>query len=169
MDGAHRRRPNRCRRSVSGRTAVGAPVHRLSPRILLYNLLEMKIRVLLADDSEIMRKVIAGLLRDDPEIELVAECGSFAQTMERASKLHPQVIVLDIHMGDERTVTPSQLKFGLIGSRLLAISIWKDDETKALADTIGAATLLDKANLATELTPAIKRYAGGRKGMPGSE
>ena len=121
----------------------------------------MKIRVLLADDSEIMRKVIAGLLRDDPEIELVAECGSFAQTMERASKLHPHVIVLDVHMGDERTVTPSQLKFGLIGSRLLAISIWKDDETKALADTIGAATLLDKANLATELTPAIKRYAGG--------
>ena len=108
-----------------------------------------------------MRKVIAGLLRDDPEIELVAGCGSFAQTMERASKLHSQVIVLDVHMGDECTVTPTQLKFGLIGSRLLAISIWKDDETKALADTIGAATFLDRAKLATELTPAIKRYAGG--------
>jgi chemotaxis response regulator CheB len=50
----------------------------------------MKISVLLADDSEIMRKVIAGLLRDDPEIEVVAECVSFAQTMERASKLRPQ-------------------------------------------------------------------------------
>jgi DNA-binding NarL/FixJ family response regulator len=76
----------------------------------------MKISVLLADDSEILRKVIAGLLQGDPEIEVVVECVSLAQTIELASKLHPQVIVLDVHMGEERTVTPSQLKFGLIGS-----------------------------------------------------
>jgi DNA-binding NarL/FixJ family response regulator len=129
----------------------------------------MPISVLLADDSEIMRKVIAGMLRDDPEIELVAECVSFAQTMERALKLHPQVIVLDVHMGDEGTVIPSQLKFGLIGSRLLAISIWKDDETKALSETIGAVMLLDKANLATTLIPAIKHHASASERMPRSE
>jgi chemotaxis response regulator CheB len=104
-------------------------------------------------------KVIAHLLKGDPEIEVVAECVSFAQTMEVTSKLHPQVIVLDIHMPDEHAVTPSHLKFGLIGSRLLAISIWKDEETKALAETIGAVTLLDKADLATKLIPAIKHYA----------
>ena len=126
---------------------------------MLYNSPQMKISVLLADDSEIMRKVIADLLRGDPEIQLVAECVSFAQTMERASKLHPQIIVLDVHMGDERSVTPSQLKFGLIGSRLLAVSIWKDDETKVLAERIGAAALLDKANLAITLLPAIKGHA----------
>ena len=34
----------------------------------------MKISVLLADNSEIMRKVIVDLLNGDPEIELVAEC-----------------------------------------------------------------------------------------------
>lgn len=119
----------------------------------------MKISVLLADDSPIILKVIAHLLKGDPEIEVVAECVSFAQTMEVTSKLHPQVIVLDIHMPDEHAVTPSHLKFGLIGSRLLAISIWKDEETKALAETIGAVTLLDKADLATKLIPAIKHYA----------
>jgi chemotaxis response regulator CheB len=119
----------------------------------------MKISVLLADDNEIIRRVIAGLLKSDPEIEVIAESVSFAQTMEIAFKLHPQIIVLDVHMGDEHAVTPSQLKSGLIGSRLLAISIWKDDETKALAETIGAATLLDKANLAAELIPAIKLNA----------
>jgi len=52
----------------------------------------MKISVLLADDSEIVRKVIADLLKGDPEIEVVAECVSFAQTMELATKLHPHVI-----------------------------------------------------------------------------
>ena len=139
------------------------------PSDMVYNFHPMPISVLLADDSEIMRKVIADLLRGDPEIQVVAECLSFAQTMERASKLHPQVIVLDVHMRDERTVTPSQLKFGLIGSRLLAISIWKDDETKALAERIGAATLLDKANLVTALIPAIKHYASSSERIPRSE
>ena len=136
---------------------------------MLYNSLQMKISVLLADDSEIMRKVIVDLLRDDPEIEVVAECASLAQTLERASKLRPQIIVLDVHLGDERTVTPSQLKFGLIGSRLLAISIWKDDETKALAGTIGALTLLDKSNLANTLILAIKHYANGSERIPQTE
>jgi two-component system, NarL family, response regulator DesR len=129
----------------------------------------MPISVLLADNSELMRKVIAGLLRDDPEIEVVAECVNFAQTVERASKLRPQVIVLDVHMGDERAVTPSHLKFGLLGSQLLAISLWKDDETKAIAEKFGAATLLDKANLVTALIPAIKHYASGSKRMPRSD
>jgi two-component system, NarL family, response regulator DevR len=126
---------------------------------MLYNSFGMKISVLLADDSQIMRKAIAHLLTGDPEIEVVAECVSFAQTMEVASELRPQVIVLDVHMRDEHTVTPSHLKFGLIGARLLAISIWKDEETKTLAETIGAVTLLDKADLATKLIPAIKHYA----------
>ncbi len=129
----------------------------------------MPIRVLLADNSELMRKVIAGLLRDDPEIEVVAECVNFAQTVERASKLRPQVIILDVHMGDERAVTPSHLNFGLLGSQLLAISLWKDDETKAIAEKFGAATLLDKANLVTALIPAIKHYAGGSKRIPRSD
>ena len=82
----------------------------------------------------------------------------FAQTIELASKLNPQVIVLDIHLGDERAMTPSQLKSGLISSRLLAISIWNDDETKALAEAIGAVTLLDKTKLAAELIPAIRHH-----------
>ena len=119
----------------------------------------MKISVLLADDSEIMRKVIADLLKSDPEIEVVAESVGFAQTIQLAAKLQPQIIVLDVHMRDERTVTRAQLKSGLNGSRLLAISIWKDEETRYLAEAIGAVTLLDKAKLGTELIPAIRHLA----------
>ena len=80
----------------------------------------MPITVLLADDSEIMRKVIVDLLKSDPEIEVVAECVSFAQTLEITAKVLPQVIVLDVHMPDEHAVAPAQLKSGLIATRLLA-------------------------------------------------
>jgi two-component system, NarL family, response regulator DevR len=119
----------------------------------------MTITVLLADDSEIMRKVIADLLECDPEIEIVGECVSFAQTIEAAAKLHPQVIVLDLHLSNERTVTPVQIKSSLVGSRVLAISVWTDGETKTVADSYGAVGLLDKARLASDLIPAIKHGA----------
>ena len=119
----------------------------------------MAITVLLADDNEMMRKAIANLLKGDPDIQLVAEAASFSQTMQLTDKLHPQIVVMDLHMRDEKDVTPAQIKSSLVGSRLLAISIWNDDEAKALADSFGAVTLLDKPKLADELIPAIKQYA----------
>ena len=124
------------------------------------------ITVLLADDSEIMRKAIANLLECDPEIEIVSECGSFAQTIEVAASLHPQIIVLDVHLSDERTMTPVQIKSSLVGSRVLAISVWTDSETKTVADSYGAVALLDKARLATDLIPAIRRCASDPRNSP---
>jgi hypothetical protein len=56
-------------------------------------------------------------------------------------------------------VTPAQVKSSLVGSQLLAISIWNDEDAKILADSFGAVTLLDKPKLADELLPAIKHYA----------
>jgi DNA-binding NarL/FixJ family response regulator len=119
----------------------------------------MAVTVLLADDHAIMRKAIAHLLASDPEIQLVAEAISFAQTMQLTSKLEPQVVVMDLHLSDEKKVTPSHVKSCLVDSLVLAMSIWDDDETKALAETFGAVMLLDKTNLATELIPAIRYYA----------
>jgi DNA-binding NarL/FixJ family response regulator len=129
----------------------------------------MKISVLIADHSEAVRKAVVELLKIDPEIEVVAECESYGQTMEIAAKLRPQVIILDIHLSDEYSVTPVQIKSGLNGSHVLAISIWNDDGTKALAERIGAVMLLDKANLATSLISAIKHHASGSERMPQSE
>ena len=116
------------------------------------------ISVLLVDDSSLMRKAIADLLKTDPEIRLVAEAVNFGQTIELITKLHPRVVVIDLHMGDENKVEPSRVRSCLNGSRLLAIS-WNDDETKMLAKSLGAVALLDKLNLANELIPAIKQYA----------
>jgi DNA-binding NarL/FixJ family response regulator len=118
----------------------------------------MKISVLLADDSDVMRKVIVDLLKSDPEIEVLAECVGFGEAIQLAPKLHPQVIVLDVHMSDERTVTSGQVRSGLNGTRLLAMSVWNDDETRYLAKSMGAVKLLDKTKLATELIPAIRQF-----------
>ena len=116
----------------------------------------MTISVLLVDDNEIVRNAISRLLKNDPEIQVVAETSSLAQTTQLISKLCAKIGLMDIHLGDENKVTFSEVKSRLNGSSLLAISIWNDNETKALADSYGAFAFLDKANLAYELIPAIK-------------
>ena len=115
------------------------------------------ITVLLVEDSEVMRKAILNLLKDYPEVQMLGAATSFAETMQTAATLRPQVVILDVHMHDEEGTTPAQVKSCLVGSRVLAISVWKDEETKALAESYGAVALPDKANLAAELIPAIKR------------
>jgi DNA-binding NarL/FixJ family response regulator len=122
----------------------------------------VNISVLLAEDSEIMRKRIADLLKSDPEIQIVAEAPSLDETMRLTSKLQPKIVIMDLHLGDENSFPPSQVRSCFMVSRLLAISLWTDEETKGLAKSFGAAVLLDKTKLGFELIPAIKRCAQDR-------
>jgi DNA-binding NarL/FixJ family response regulator len=121
----------------------------------------MPITVLLTDDKEVVRHSIRLLIGSHPEICIVGEAANFRQTIERAAELKPQIVVMDLHMADNSAVNPQEIKVLLnnLGSRLIAISFWDDDDTQALAERFGALTLLDKLTLATELIPAIKAAA----------
>src|SRR5579862_8184423 len=118
-----------------------------------------RISVLLADNNEKVRIAIRHLLQSDPEIQLVAEAPSFLETMDLARKLRPRVVVMDLHMQDENAVTAAQLRSNLASARVLAISLWTDDQTKTFADSVGALALLDKMTLGTQLIASIKQYA----------
>ena len=117
----------------------------------------MSITILMADDSEFIRKAIRYFLKGDPEIQILAEAASFRQTIELASKFNPQVIVMDVYMGRSgNNVTPSEIELSLGDSKILAMSFSDDEETKAIARSFGAVEWLDKTKLADELIPAIK-------------
>lgn len=121
----------------------------------------MPIKVLLADDTDFMRRAIRGLLEIHPHIEVVGEAANFNQTIQMSKDLKPHVIVMDLRMPDETAVKPFEVKSLLkpSGSKLLAVSIWNDAEAAALAESFGAVSLLDKANLAETLVPAIVQLA----------
>jgi two-component system LytT family response regulator len=58
----------------------------------------MSIRTLIIDDEPIARHSIARLLRNDPEIALLGECGDGASALEAIRQLAPDLIFLDIQM-----------------------------------------------------------------------
>jgi DNA-binding NarL/FixJ family response regulator len=121
----------------------------------------MPVKVLLADDTTVMRRAIRNLFQDASEIKLVAEAENFAQTLIMMHKFKPQVIVLDLHMplGSKLEMFAVKDAIRSSGTHVLAISVFNDDETKDLAKEFGATVLLDKMVLGQELIPAVRALA----------
>jgi chemotaxis response regulator CheB len=118
------------------------------------------IAVLLADDASIMRKAVLSFLQSEPNIKVVGVAENFAQTIEMATTLKPDVVLLDLHMRDDYAFAPAFVKSKLMlcGSRVLAMSLCSgedDEESRARAESMGAVTLLDKSKFGDELIPAI--------------
>ena len=116
------------------------------------------ITVLLTNDDEVVRSSIRRLLDSDLEIHTVGEAINFQQTIQRAIELKPQIVLMDLRMVVNSSVNPQEIKSHLntSESRLIAMSFWTDEDAQALAERLGAVTLVDKLTLSTDLIPAIK-------------
>ena len=57
-----------------------------------------KIRTIIVDDEPLARSNLSVLLRLDPEIEIVAECGSGAEALEKIRSARPDLVFLDVQM-----------------------------------------------------------------------
>ena len=121
----------------------------------------MLVAVLITDDRELLRKAIRKVLDLDPEIRIVGEAENFPQTVALTRELHPRVVVMDLHMPAPEDFSHKQLKLALdeTGSKLITMSVWHDDASRALAASYGAFTFLDKSNLGQLLIPAIRQVA----------
>ena len=58
----------------------------------------MTIRVLVVDDSGFMRRLVAEMLRDDKDIEIVGQAANGADAVRLAAQLKPDVITMDVEM-----------------------------------------------------------------------
>jgi DNA-binding NarL/FixJ family response regulator len=61
----------------------------------------MSVRVLIADDFELVRAGIESALRADPEIEVVSHASDGREALEQARRLRPDVVILDLRMSGQ--------------------------------------------------------------------
>jgi two-component system, NarL family, response regulator LiaR len=71
-----------------------------------------KIRVLLVDDNAVFRRTILSMLRLYPDLEVVGEASNANEAVEMAGKLHPAVVLMDVHLG--------RVMDGIAATRILA-------------------------------------------------
>jgi DNA-binding NarL/FixJ family response regulator len=117
----------------------------------------MPLRVMVADDNEVVRSSIVRILKENPNVEVVGESFNYAQTLELSASLKPDVLLLDLLMPDDGAFTTEEIKQHLLHNTtcILAISVWNDEEAHKRAENVGARALLDKANLFGELNQWI--------------
>ena len=57
-----------------------------------------RIRTLIVDDEPLARKGVRQFLEEDPEVEILGECGDGVEAVEQIKALHPELVFLDIQM-----------------------------------------------------------------------
>ena len=117
----------------------------------------MSIRVLLGDDHRIMREGLRSLLEKEPDIELVGEAEDGRSTLELASRLKPEVVVMDISMPDLNGIDATRKLLEKLPSvKVLALSMHTDQRFIEGMLRAGATGYLPKDCASEELIRAIR-------------
>jgi DNA-binding NarL/FixJ family response regulator len=127
------------------------------------------LKILIADDSDILRAVVRSTLQEERFVEVIGEASSFAETIQKAVELNPDIVLLDLRMPDQYRFSPDTVRTSLSGVHTIAMSIANDEESKELANRYGAATLLDKLNLYDQMIPALRQAGHSAQTGPISE
>ena len=113
--------------------------------------------LLLADDSDLIRRQIKRVLEANPTVQLVAETDTYAETLRLARALLPDVVLLDMYMPGLKETSVEEIKNACLKCRILLMSIHTNEEVMEFAAKLGAETFLDKAKLFNDLIPAITK------------
>src|SRR4051812_27804881 len=57
-----------------------------------------RITAIIADDEPLARERVRSVLKDDPDVEIVAECADGAQALKETQKRQPDLLFLDVQM-----------------------------------------------------------------------
>jgi PAS domain S-box-containing protein len=115
------------------------------------------VRVLLADDHEVVRQGLVSLLSEVNAVEIVGEAANGREAVDLADRLRPDVVIMDVSMpvmsGDEAA---RQIKKELPQTRIIALSMWDESEVRERMYRAGAEGYVLKTAPSEELLAAIR-------------
>ena len=122
------------------------------------------LRVLIADDHELVRRGARAVLHSQPGLRVVGEAVNGRDAVEKAIKLKPDVAVLDISMPDLDgvEVTRRILKEVPI-TKVLVLTMHESDQMVKHALDAGARGYILKSDLTKCLAKAVKAVSEGKR------
>jgi DNA-binding NarL/FixJ family response regulator len=119
------------------------------------------IRVLLADDQPLVRTGFRMILESEPDIEVVGEAGDGSDAVRQASRLRPDVVVMDIQMPIQDGISATAQIAAAGRARVLILTTFHLDENVVGALRGGASGFLLKDVDAARLIEAIRVIHAG--------
>ncbi|HEU5227026.1 MAG TPA: response regulator transcription factor [Ktedonobacteraceae bacterium] len=114
------------------------------------------VRILLADDHPIVREGLRNLLETQPDFEVIAECANGEEAVRMVTKLHPDILLLDLEMpimDGVETIRRLSQQPGV--PRIIVFTAFDDDERIIHAIQAGANGYLLKDARREEIFKAI--------------
>jgi DNA-binding NarL/FixJ family response regulator len=122
----------------------------------------MTIRVLVADDQSMVRAGFRMLLAGEEDIEVVAEAANGREAVEKTSRYHPGVILMDIRMPElDGLQATRRILESDNGARILILTTFDLDEYVYEALRVGASGFVLKDDSPEQLIAAIRTVANG--------
>jgi two-component system response regulator DevR len=119
--------------------------------------------VFLVDDHELVRRGLAELVSDDPELSVVGEACTFTEALVRIPAVRPDVAVLDIRLPDGNGIDLCRELLARDDSlRCLILTAFTDERSMLDAIIAGASGYLVKDIRGSEIIAAIKDVGSGK-------
>jgi DNA-binding NarL/FixJ family response regulator len=120
------------------------------------------VRVLVADDQQLIREGIASLLGIQPGIEVVGTARDGREAAERAAALAADVVLMDVRMpGCDGTQATARIRRELPACRVVMLTTFDDEDYVVQALRAGAVGYLLKDLPAAELASAVRLAHAG--------
>lgn len=120
--------------------------------------------ILIVDDHDLVRAGLAGIIKGQPELRVVAEAGSGEEALKLARDLEPDIVLMDVELpglsGLETTerLLRSQPKIGVV-----VLTAHSEPPLPSRLLEVGARGYLSKSCRAEELLQAIRSVARGER------
>lgn len=120
--------------------------------------------ILLADDHAVVRQGLRALLEDEPGFTIVGEAGSGVDAIRMCGELQPEVLILDIMMGDISGIEVArQVKEKCPHTAVVVLSMYGDKKHILEALQAGAKAYVEKKAVSSELVQAVREARVGRR------
>ena len=124
----------------------------------------MSTRILLADDHHLMREGLRSVLEQDLRMQVVGQAGNGMEAVEMARTLHPDIVIMDVHMPLLNGIEATREIRNREGSpRIIALSMHREQQFVSDMFRAGADGYLLKHCVVDELDAAIQTVLTGRK------
>ena len=125
-----------------------------------------RIRVLAVDDHVLIREGIAVLLRDEPDMTLVAEASNGREAMQQFRTHRPDIMIMDLQMPEMNGLDAiTAIRGEFRDAKIIVLTTYKGDVQILRALKAGAQGYLLKNTIHKELVDTIRAVHAGKKAL----
>ena len=118
---------------------------------------DAKIRILLADDHQVLRSGLRALLNMEPDFDVVGEASNGVEAVKLAETLRPDIIVMDVSMPEMDGLKAAEEIQSLgLKSKIVILTVHADEQYLFQTLKAGASGFVHKSSADTELIDAIR-------------